>query len=117
MTRRLAAAAALFLGACVQPAYDRTVVYELEAPGAAASQVAGVRGDDTPLSWQKDLPLVRAPGDSVFRGVVTYHTGSLKTEMKFTVNGAFEFEDAANRRVVFTGDTTVYRARFDRRTQ
>ena len=113
MTRRLAAIAALLLGGCVQPAYDRTVVYELVAPAVTDSQQAGVRGDDSPLSWQKDLPLVRAPGDSLFRGTVTYRTGFLKTEVKFTVNGAFELVDAPNRRVVFTGDTTVFRARYN----
>ena len=109
---RLAAAVALLLTGCVQPASDRTVIYELDVSQLDSVRTTGVRGDDTPLSWQKDQPMTVVVPDSLYRTTVTYRTGTLKTEAKFTVNGQFEFENGENRRIEFRGDTTVYRARF-----
>ena len=112
--RSIAAVALCGLGACVQPAFDRTVVYELQIAGVPDVRSVAVRGDDAPLSWKKDLLLTRATDDSVYRATVTYRTGRLKTEVKFVVNGIFELQELPNRRVAFTGDTTRYRALFDR---
>lgn len=104
----------VLLAGCVQPAYDKTVTYELDVSGVRAIRTVGVRGDDKPLSWNTDVALTPVVPDSLYRATVTYHTGSLKSEVKFTVNGEFELQDGANRRVpLATGDTTVYRARFN----
>ena len=52
--------------------------------------------------------------DSLYRVAITYRTGRLITESKFTANGTNELRDKPNRRVDFPGgDTTVYRARSD----
>ena len=52
--------------------------------------------------------------DSLYRAVVTIHTGYKVTEVKFTLNGDFELKEKDNRRIEFgPTDTTVYRARFD----
>ena len=101
------------LAGCVQQAHDRTVVYELDVSGRKDVTAVGIRGSDTPLSWDRDSALATVSRDSLYRVVVTYRTGYLVTGAKFTVNGEFELQKGPNRRIVFEGDTTVYRARFD----
>jgi|GEM_PF-4499110 len=66
------------------------------------------------LSRNSDVALTMVRPDSPYRTVVTYRTGYLVTEAKFTVNGEFEMAADANRVVRFAsvGDTTVYRAVF-----
>ena len=115
LTRFAACTIAAVLGGCVQPAYDRVVVYELDVSGQKNVQSAGVRGDEKPLSWNEDQAMTVVVPDSLYRTTVTYRSGRLKTEVKFTVNGTFEFDNADNRRVPFdmSGDTTIYRARFN----
>ncbi|RSK44025.1 DoxX family protein [Hymenobacter rigui] len=108
-------ALALLLPGCVQPAHDKTVVYLLDVKGLPDVRQVGLRGRDKPLSWDQDLRLTpTGPDSTLYRAVVTTHTGYLLTEVKFTVNGEFELKDADNRRIKFgPGDTTVYRARFN----
>jgi len=105
----------LLLPGCVQPAHDKTVVYLLDVRGLPNVQQVGLRGRDKPLSWDQDLPLTpTGPDSSLYRAVITTHTGYLVTEVKFTVNGEFELKEADNRRIEFSPtDTTVYRARFN----
>jgi putative oxidoreductase len=103
---------------CVQPAYDRTILFEVNVSGVPNVQAVGVRGRDKPLSWQSDMPLTQRVTGGPFVGAVTFHTGYLATEVKFTVNGEFELADQDNRivRVAPTktgGDTTVYRATYN----
>ena len=103
------------LPACVQKATYKTVVYLLDVSGRPHVQQVGLRGRDKPLSWNQDLPLTPVVQDSLYRVVVTTHTGYLATEVKFTVDGEFELKEADNRRIAFrSGDTLVYRARFGR---
>lgn len=107
------ALAATLLPGCVQEAHDKTVVYLLDVSGRPNVQQAGLRGRDEPLSWDHDLPLTMLKKDSLYRAVVTIHTGYKVTEVKFTLNGDFELKERDNRRVEFgPTDTTVYRARF-----
>ena len=105
--------ASLLLPSCVQKASDKTVVYLLDVSGHPNVQQAGLRGRDKPLSWDYDLPLTLVKKDSLYRAVVTTHTGYKATEVKFTLNGEFELKEKDNRRVTFgPGDTTVYRVKF-----
>ena len=106
-------AALLICTACVQPAYDRTVVYEVDVSAVPGVKTVGVRGENLPLSWQKDLALTAVVPDSLYRVAVTHHTGYLATEVKFVVNDQFELDNKPNRRVEFTGDTTRYQATFN----
>ncbi len=110
---------ALLLPGCVQKSADKTVVYLLDVSGHPGGvQQVGLRGRDKPLSWDYDLPLTAVVKDSLYRAVVTIHTGYRLTEAKFTLNGEFELKDQPNRRIVFgPTDTTVYRARFGRAPQ
>lgn len=103
----------VLLPGCVQPAHDKTVVYLLDVSGLPNVRQVGLRGRDKPLSWDQDLPLTpTGPNSTLYRAVVTTHTGYLTTEVKFTVNGEFEFKEADNRRIQFgPGDTVTYRAR------
>jgi putative oxidoreductase len=112
--RPLLGAVILAFTSCVQPAYDRTVIYELDVAGVGDTRTVAIRGSDAPLTWERDSALVAIVPDSLYRLTVTYHTGYLKTEAKFVINGTFELRDQPNRRIEFTGDTTRYRATFDR---
>ena len=106
--------AGLLLPGCVQKASDKTVVYLLDVSSHSNVGQVGLRGRDKPLSWDYDLQLTPIKKDSLYRAVVTTHTGYKVTEVKFTINGDFELKEKDNRRVEFgVGDTTVYRARFD----
>ena len=110
----LGLALAAALPACVQKATDKTVVFLLAVSGHPQVQQVGLRGRDKPLSWQNDQPLKLSEKDSLYRAVVTIHTGYKATEVKFTLNGEFELKEKDNRRVeLSSSDTTVYRARFD----
>ncbi len=106
------------LTGCVQRAYDRTIVYELDASGIPNVQSVGVRGRDKPLSWNTDVAMTQRAAGGPYTVAVTYHTGYLVTEVKFTVNGEFELANQDNRtvrveRTTTGGDTTVYRATFN----
>ncbi|MES3033286.1 MAG: hypothetical protein V4813_04750 [Gemmatimonadota bacterium] len=120
MTRRTLTLATIVLAfaGCVQPAYDRTVIYDLDVSALKDVKTVGIRGSDSPLSWERDSTLAPVVKDSLYRVVITYRTGYLITQAKFTVNGEFELKDGENRRITFAkgdanGDTTIYRARFN----
>jgi len=74
----------------------------------------GLRGNDKPLNWNADYEMKVLVKDSLYKAIITYKTGYKFTEAKFTVNGEFELQSSANRRVTFSnGDTTTYRATFN----
>jgi putative oxidoreductase len=109
---------------CVQKAYDRTVIFRVDVSRVPDVQSVGVRGANQPLSWDKDTPMVPVPDSAgLYTATVTAHTGGLMTEVKFVVNGTFEFSTAQNQenrrvslpRTTTGGDTLVYRAVYDQR--
>ncbi len=103
----------LGLVGCVQPSYDKTVKVVLTINGKKNIETVGIRGNGKPLSWKEDFPLKAIIPDSVYEGTFTIHTGYKFFEAKFVVNGAFELEDADNRRINFAEkDTTIYQATF-----
>ncbi len=109
---------AALLASCVQPAYDRTVLYQLDVSAIPNVRTVGVRGRDKPLSWDADVALTQSASGAPYTAAVTYHTGYLITEVKFVVNGEFELPGKDNRKVRLArtttgGDTTVYRAVFN----
>jgi hypothetical protein len=73
----------------------------------------GVRGEGNPLSWREDFAMTPLSADSLYTVTITGQTPYDFTEIKFTVNGQFELEGKENRRLVFTGDTTFYKAKFN----
>ena len=106
------------LSGCVQPAYDRTIVYELDTTGVSNVQSVGVRGRDKPLSWNTDVAMAQGVPGGPYVVAITYRTGYLVTEVKFTMNGEFELANKDNRIVRMSrtstgGDTTVYRAKYN----
>jgi putative oxidoreductase len=106
------------IAGCVQPAYDRTVLYQLDVSKIANVRTVAVRGRDHPLSWDADLAMRQTAAGRPYTVAVTYHTGYLVTEVKFVVNGDFELAGRDNRtvrlaRTTTGGDTTVYQAVFD----
>ena len=103
----------LLLASCVQSTRTRVVVVTLDVSGRGPIEKVGVRGEGNPLSWREDYLLTPIVKDSLYTATIIGHTPYDFTEIKFTVNGQFELENQDNRRVVFTGDTTYYRAKFN----
>jgi hypothetical protein len=100
---------------CVQKTYKKTVVLNLQVADIKDVQTVGVRGESTPLSWDKDFLMTPVVKDSLYSVTITGETGYKFSEIKFTVNGVFELEGKDNRKVFFSeGDTTVYNAVFNK---
>ncbi len=99
---------------CVQKSYKRIVVFQLKTAGVPNIQTVGVRGEGNPLSWNSDIEMKPITKDSLYTATITTISGYLFTEVKFTINGTFELQEADNRKVVFSkGDTTFYKAVFN----
>ncbi len=104
----------LVLQSCVQPSYNRTIIFKLKVPARSNITSVGVRGNDKPFNWNSDYPLQFDPADSTYKGSATMRTGYLFTEFKFVVDGDFEFKDQANRKLFFENkDTIVYTAQYN----
>lgn len=115
-----------FLCSCVQKAFDKTVVFQVVIPRSYTdndslsllksncieeSTKVGIRGDNQPLSWRQDSLMRPIVPDSLYECIITFHTGYKFAEVKFVVDGNFEFQNQDNRRVMFdASDTTFYRA-------
>ena len=105
----------ILMTSCVQKTYTKTVIYQLKVDTSLHNITVGVRGNDKPLSWDKELNLKAIDTGSIYQGAVTYKTGYKFTEVKFTINGDYELNNDANRRVNFSNqDTTFYKATFNR---
>jgi putative oxidoreductase len=109
--------------ACVQK-YERTVIFVVDVSGVPNVTTVGVRGEGAPLSWQRDTPITPVKDSAgLYTATVTARTGFLAREVKFVVNGVFEFSgtaDEASRVVRFPrtttgGDTVRFRAVFNSR--
>ncbi|MCO5949801.1 hypothetical protein [Mucilaginibacter flavidus] len=99
---------------CVQKSYKKTIIIKLTVNHIKDIKTVGIRGNGTPLSWDKDFPLTPLVKDSLYTLTATVNTGYKFAEIKFTVNGEFELKERPNRRLVFSDkDTTYYNAVFD----
>lgn len=108
------ATAILTLGSCVQKTHLRTVVFTLDVSGIPNIKTVGIRGWDSPLSWNKDFPMKEVVKDSLYEVTISGKTGRLYTEMKFSINGQLEEKISGNRQIYFQRkDTTFYKAKFD----
>jgi PBP1b-binding outer membrane lipoprotein LpoB len=101
---------------CVQKTYDRKVRFLLDVSKMSPIKSCGVRGSNSPLTWEQDLEMQPIINDSLYAVDVTFPTGYLGAEVKFVVNGQFELQNQDNRRFAFDieKDTTFYSAVFDR---
>lgn len=99
---------------CVQKAYKRTVVFELDTKGITNVKKVGIRGENSPLSWDKDYLMVLDVKDSLYKATITEETGYLFEQFKFVVNDEFELKEQDNRKIYFENkDTVVYKAVFN----
>lgn len=105
----------LLFSSCVQKSYKRTVVFMLDVSKEKNVKKVGIRGNDKPLSWETDFGMKEIVKDSLYQATITEETGYLFTEIKFTVNDNFEFQNQDNRRIIFDTkkDTTFYKASFN----
>ncbi len=101
---------------CVQKTFKKTVVFTLDVSEIKNCKSVGIRGNDQPLSWDKDLKMKEIKKDSLFEITVSGETAFQFTEVKFVVNGVFELQNNNNRRIYFDKekDTTYYKAKFNR---
>jgi hypothetical protein len=106
----------VLLTGCVQKVVKKTVVFELNTAGIQNIKSVGLRGNDRPLSWDKNYEMTAIKKDSLYTATITGTTGYKFSEIKFVINDGFEFENESNRRIVFAdGDTTIYKATFNKR--
>jgi len=104
----------LAAGACVQPAFRKTITVYLEVRGHQPVTSVGIRGDGKPLSWETDFPMTPVVKDSLYVARFTIVTGYKTGEIKFTVNDEFELKDQPNRVIALPDtDSMVYRAVFN----
>lgn len=103
-----------FLGtSCVQKTYKKTIVFTLNTNGFENIEKVGIRGNDTPLSWDSDYEM-QPIKDSLYQATVTIETGYNVTQVKFTINNEIELENETNRKIIFSKkDTTFYKAIFN----
>ncbi len=102
------------LSSCVQKTQFRTVVFTLDVSGIPNIKTVGIRGWDSPLSWDKDYPMMEIVKDSLYQVTISGRTGRLYTEMKFSINGELEENISDNRQIYFSDkDTTFYKAKFN----
>lgn len=108
----------LILTSCVQKSYNRVVVVTLDVSKMKGIQSAGIRGNGKPLSWETDYSMQEVVKDSLYKGIFTTKTGYLFAEIKCTVNGNFELQNEANRRIEFDlqKDTTYVRLVFNQKS-
>lgn len=106
----------ILMTGCVQKASKRIVVVSVDVSKIDNVKSVGIRGNGKPLSWETDLPMHEIVKDSLYRGIINTTTGYLFTECKFTVNGNFELQNQANRRIIFDNqkDTTKVNFVFDK---
>ncbi len=106
----------LLLTSCVQKTKKHTITLFLDVSGMKDIKNVGIRGNDKPFSWDYDTEMEVVKKDSLYKKTYTFETGRLCTELKFTINGNFEFQDKPNRKVYFNKNgETLYKATFDKR--
>lgn len=105
----------LLATSCVQKAYERKVTFLLHTEQLKNIEKVGLRGNNRPLTWQKDLEMTEVKKDSLYSVTVTFLTGYKFAEVKFVVNDEFELQEKDNRRVIFNENgETIYEATFDK---
>lgn len=106
--------ALLGLTSCVQKSYTRKVTLILDVSSDKNIKSVGVRGNDKPFSWDYDTEMEVVKKDSLYKKTFEIETGRLCTEIKFTINGEFELQDQANRKVFFNkSEKTIFKAKFN----
>ncbi|MFZ4545470.1 MAG: hypothetical protein ACOYOA_15560 [Saprospiraceae bacterium] len=100
---------------CVQKAYYKTIVFELDTSAIPNIKSVGIRGNDKPFNWDSSLDMAPVVKDSIYKATATFLTGYRFTEVKFTINDEFELKDQENRRIYFSDkDTTFFKAIFNK---
>ena len=90
------------------------VKLQVDVSGLSTIKTVGLRGEEKPLSWDKDLEMKPVVKDSLYEIELEAKTGYLFTEVKFVVNNKFELQDKSNRRIVFDkSGITTYKAKFN----
>ena len=103
----------LMMTSCVQKTYKKTIVFTVDVSKQKDIKTVGIRGEK-PFDWNYDNEMKVVKKDSLYTITKTFETGYKFVEIKFTVNGEFEFKDQDNRRVYFSDkDTTFCTTKFN----
>ncbi|MDI9869781.1 DoxX family protein [Flectobacillus roseus] len=105
----------VLLMAGVQDTKSHTVIVQVTLPHKTSVKTIGVRGNDTPLSWDTDLVMKEVIKDSVYTAQFKINTGFNFTKIKFVLNGVIELENQENRYILLDDKTlnTSYKAVYD----
>lgn len=100
---------AVVAASCVQEVKKHTVTFRLSAEGIAQGSRVAIKGTDKPLSWEQDVVMPYDSTSGYYTATVTFYTGYLFTEYKYTADGVYELEGQENREVIFneSGNTLV----------
>ena len=102
------------MASCVQKSGKKIIIVKLNVEGVKDIHSVGIRGNEKPLSWDYDMELKPIKKDTLYEAIFSLITGYKFTEAKFTVNGQFELNEKANRKIIFSdNDTTMYEANFN----
>ena len=104
----------LSISSCVQKSSKKIIIVKVDVTGIKDIKTVGIRGNQKPLSWKKDMEMNPIVKDTLYTTSFSLITGYKFTEIKFTVNGKTELNEKENRKIIFNnGDTTFYEAKFD----
>lgn len=109
----ITAALLLLLSAsCVQKTQKRIVVFTLDVSKVDSIKKVGVRGQENPLSWDKDYQMKEIVKDSLYQVTIVGETGRICSEFKFSINEKLELEGKENRKIYFSTKTDTTKASF-----
>lgn len=102
------------ISSCVQKSHKRVVVYTVDVSGIKNIKTVGIRGSQSPLSWDNDSKMEAIVKDSIYKITVVSNTGRICNEFKFSINNKLELQDNNNRKLYFSEkDTTFYNSKFN----
>ena len=113
----IAATLLLFLStSCVQKTKKRIVIFTLDVSKVDTIKNVGIRGQENPLSWNKDFAMKEIVKDSLYQVTIEGETGRICSEFKFSINDKLELDGKENRKVYFDAknDTTKVSIIFDK---
>lgn len=97
---------------CVQKAKKRVVIYIVDVSKVNSITKVGIRGWDSPLSWERDYLMKEIAKDSLYQVTITSETGRICNEFKFSVNENQELVGKGNRKIYFSTKSDTTKATF-----
>ena len=106
----------LTCSSCVQETHIKTISFEVDAGSIGNIESLSIRGNMSPLSWDRDFPLTYDKIDSVYTATIEVNTAQNQMRFKFVKNSSeFELEGKDNRTIPFEykPENILYKSIFD----